>query len=1435
MKYYNLTTPQKNIWNLQQYYSDTSISNLCGAIFYGEKRDEKLLEKAVNHIIYANTGLRLQLDEIDGEAVQYIAEYEYEQIPVRSFTNYIEYRHYVKTIASKRMELNNSKLYRFEIIDINGQSGIICMLNHIIADAWTYSLVAKGVDKAYQELLSGVEGDSVNNDYVDFINSEQKYRVSPKYIKDEEYWKDKYDGKTELSSVKMYTFPPKTIRAERIIKRLDQNLTSDIKKYCHNNLLSPAVFFETVINIYLSKINNENKTITIGVPILNRSNAKEKNMTGMFISTMPLTIDISQEESVSDICKKLTTAHMELFRHQKYPYSEILKNIRDRQELSGNLYDVMVSYQNAQTDLDSYTEWYSTGYSEVPLAIHIDDRDGGNDYTLTVDYQTEVFRQSEEIELIIKRLENIIEQVLRSNYKKVRDISILTENETDKLLLDFNDTAVDYPRDKCVHELFEEQVQRTPDKIALVFEDKEFTYKQLDEMSNSLAHLLREKGVGKGDKVAVLLNRDEKVIMLQLAILKLRAVFIPIDSRYPKDRIEYILNESNAKLIIKNREIEFASSISLDIENGNIHSVKQFDNIEVNPKDVCYIIFTSVSTGKPKGCTLTNSGLVNFCINNNILEECNKLDRQVCVSVNTISFDFFIAESLLPLLNGYTVVLANEEESTSQEKFAELVVKNKVNIIQTTPTRHKIYFNENKNLSYAKQFEIIVTSGEALPVDLLKVFNKFSSAKVFNPLGPSECSVWVAGGELKLKNECVTADDITIGKPIANTQIYILDSQQHLLPIGVAGELCIAGDGVGKGYLNRPELTAERFIPNPFATEENGHGKVMYRTGDLARWRADGEIEYLGRIDTQVKIRGLRIELGEIESVMSSFAGIQLAAVTDKKDENNRQYLVAYYTADKELDEKALRAHLSAKLPKYMVPNYFMRLDEMPMTPSGKTDRKNLPVPDFAVSDREYVAPETDDEVILCELYKQILKNSNIGVEDDFFECGGDSLGAIELVAKAHDKGIEIALQNVFDYPTVRELCAFIEKGEKTNIHYEAEDFEKYDKLLNRNVIDESFVPVRKSLGNVLLTGATGFLGAHILDTLLREETGKIYCLIRSNSEDDRRGRLFELIEYYFGDKYRDEYGRRIIPIIGNIENSNLSEDMPSDVQTVIHTAASVKHYGSYEYFRRVNVEGTQNVISYARRMQAKLIHISTLSVSGNSMADDFSVYRSEDERHFYETTLYMEQPLDNVYVHSKFDAERAVLDAMLDGLNARIIRVGNLTNRMSDYKFQPNYRENAFLTRVRALLEFGKFPNYLMDLYAEFSPIDKTAEGVVRIAQYADRQCVFHLNSNKPIYFERFAQILQNMNISMQIVDGKEFAKALSDTMKQTSTEYIFEAFQNDMNEQGELVYDSNIRIENDFTVWFMKKVGFEWTDIDEEYISGYLNYFRELGYLEV
>lgn len=759
----------------------------------------------------------------------------------------------------------------------------------------------------------------------------------------------------------------------------------------------------------------------------------------------------------------------------------------------------------------------------------------------------------------------------------------------------------------------------------------------------------------------------------------------------------------------------------------------------------------------------------------------------------------------------------------SQAKLSALISSDDIDVMQTTPTKMRSYILDKKNTAYLGTLKVIVLGGEALPSDLFLELKQYTDAEIFNIYGPAETTVWST-------NKKVEDTDITIGKPIANTQIYILGKDRKPLPIGVAGELCVSGDGVGNGYLNLPELTAEKFIPNPFI-----EGKTMYCTGDLARWRTDGEIEYLGRIDTQVKIRGQRIELGEIESVMSGFEGIHMTAVTDKRDENNRQYLVGYYTADTDIDAKALRQHLSAKLPKYMVPNYFVRLAEMPMTASGKTDRKNLPLPDFTVSQEEYVAPETEREKQLCSVLCVLFLMEQIGVTDDFFDIGGDSLKAIEYVAKAHTSVVEFALQNVFDYPTVRELCHFLENGAEKTVRYTAADFEKYEEILGRNVIDESFVPEKKPLGNVLLTGATGFLGAHILDALMQNETGKIYFLVRSISQNDRRGRWLEIIKYYFGDKYDGEIGNRIIPVVGDITNADLSADIPDDVQTVIHTAATVKHYGSYDYFRSVNVEGTRNVANYAKRIGAKLIHISTLSVSGNSLADEFSVYRSEEEKNFYETSLFIGQPLENVYVRSKFEAELEVLNAMLDGLDAKIVRVGNLTNRLSDGKFQPNYESNAFLTRFKAALELGMFPDYLLPLYAEFSPIDRTAQGVVKIAQYADKQCVFHLNSNRPIYFDRLLEVFGQLDIKMELVSGDVFNATLQKIAQDTRTEYIYEAFQNDMDENGRLVYDSNIRLNNDFTDWFMRKLGFEWAQIDFEYIRDYVEYFRSIGYLEV
>lgn len=903
---------------------------------------------------------------------------------------------------------------------------------------------------------------------------------------------------------------------------------------------------------------------------------------------------------------------------------------------------------------------------------------------------------------------------------------------------------------------------------------------------------------------------------------------MPVDPEYPIDRIAYMIETAGSRLALlytygKKVDIETVMLEEFDF-TYNEAAVKNMNQ----SGDSVYVLFTSGSTGVPKGVEILHRNVINIVENNakNMYQQAMVQNGNMVLANTIFTFDISVLEIFMSLLNGISIVLTNETETNLADNIAKRIEKSSIDILHCTPTKIRLFMQNEKFKKSMSVLKVIMIGAEELTSDILCKVSEYSDAIIYNGYGPTETTIGVSFKK-------INGSDITIGTPIANTQIYILDKDNNPAPIGLPGELCIAGEGVGKGYLNRPELTAERFVPNPFATEENRHGKTMYRTGDLARWRRDGEIEYLGRIDTQIKIRGLRIELGEIESVMGSMEGIGLVAVADKRDESGRQYLVGYYTAERAIDEKEMRRRLSAKLPKYMVPNYFMHLDAMPMTPSGKTDRKNLPTPDFTSQTAEYVPPVGGKEQKLCRLLEKILHMEQVGVTDDFFELGGDSLTAIEYVAKAHDLGVGFALQNVFDYPTVRELCTFLEKGETAKVSYEASEFDKYQSIFAENVIDETFTPEKKPLGNVLLTGATGFLGSHVLDRLMQEETGKIYCLVRDEKNIGCGERLREILKYYFGERY--DAAERIIPIAGDIGQDNLAENMPKDVQTVIHTAATVKHYGSYDYFHHVNVEGTQHIIGYAKSVGAKLIHISTLSVSGNSLADDFTVYRSKEEKHFYETSLYIGQPLDNVYIRSKFEAEKAVYDAMLEGLDAKVIRVGNLTSRASDYKFQPNYRQNAFLTRVKAALEFGLFPDYLMYLYSEFSPVDLTAKGVVRIAQYANRQSVFHLNSNRPIYFDRFLEVVNELGISMEAVDGVAFYDALQRTIRDSGREYIFEAFQNDMDGQGQLIYDSNIRIENDFTVWFLKKVGFEWNEIDTEYIRGYIAYFREIGYLNV
>jgi len=1008
----------------------------------------------------------------------------------------------------------------------------------------------------------------------------------------------------------------------------------------------------------------------------------------------------------------------------------------------------------------------------------------------------------------------------------IKDICALTTKEKNIILKNFNDTAVDYPRDKCVHQLFEEQVNTVPDRIAVIYKNESLTYLQLNELVNEYCSRLQSLGVKKNDVVAIHLNRSYELIVFQIAILKAGAVFLPVDKRYPTERIKYMCNDCKVSVLITDESYKIVGTKTLYLNEFKSINSQQTSEPVFND-DVCYIIYTSGSTGNPKGCMLKCTSLINFCKNNNTLKTLKKKENNVFACVNSVSFDYFIAESLLPLLNGYTTVILDDEESTDQKLFFKAVENNSINVLMTTPTRLKLFFDNSSDCEVLKQLDCICTSGEALPPELLSmIYSKSPNAQVYNPLGPSECTVWIVGGELEKNNGI----DIHIGKPIANTQIYIVDRYMQPTPIGVTGELCIAGDGMGAGYLNRPELTAEKFIDNPF-----GKGK-LYKTGDLAYWREDGNIAYVGRNDFQVKIRGLRIELGEIENAISSINGISQAVVGVRKNTEGRQLICAFYTGN-EIDAKEIRTQIGKKLPKYMLPHIFTHLDEMPLTSSGKVNRKALPEVDLEniSNDTEYVAPETNQQKLLCKIVEKVLGVNLVGLVDDFFDLGGDSLKAIEFVSKAHNEGIYFNLQNVFDYPTIKLLCEFLANNDVVHNQYNLNDFKEIYSLLKNNFKCD-FVPEKNVVGDILLTGATGFLGIHILAEFIENESGKIYCIVRGKSNEDSISRLEKQLKYYFEDKYLDLLNKRIIVLCGDIQEANFGINNIPKVDMVINAAASVKHYGSYKYFYDINVGGTINALKVAKMFDAKFIQISTLSVSGNSMADIFDAYQSESVKTFSERNLYIEQPLDNVYIRSKFEAEVAVYNEMLNGLKANIIRVGNLTNRSSDLKFQPNYQSNAFLSRVKAVIDMGMIPDYLLDLYSEFSPVDDMANAILKIAQhFNDQNIVFHVNNHNNLYFDRFIELANKIGIPMQVLDGDKFAKNLSKFGNNPKTQYIYEALINDMDKDGKLVYDSNIHIENDLTVEYLKKIGFNWSKIDYDYLKAYVEYFNRLGYLEV
>jgi amino acid adenylation domain-containing protein len=767
--------------------------------------------------------------------------------------------------------------------------------------------------------------------------------------------------------------------------------------------------------MYINRITSKND-IVIGTPVLNRSNRKDKNTTGMFINTLPLRINIDSDTNFKTFSSMVSMECMSLFRHQKYPYDLLLKDIRAKYNKLENLYDIVLSYQNSKMEKQVIDEqymsrWHFNHHQVNSLTIHINDRDDDGRLIIDYDFHEDMY-SVKEIEFLHTHMLSLLWHALDNPEKNINKIEMLPESEKNKVLYEFNNTKADYPKDKTIHQLFEEQVERTPDSIALVFEDTTMTYRELNHKANQLAHALREKGVRPDDIIALMMERSFDVVIGMLGILKAGAAFLSIDPDYPDERIMLMLKDSNAKILLSH--VQLTDKVSLAIEILEIDSIKGTNECRQNleyvnkPSDLAYVIYTSGSTGKPKGAMIEHRNLVNF-----IYGASSIMDFSAGVSVlsiTTISFDIFIFEIFPSLVHGLKIIIANREQQLTPIFTLDLISKYNIEIIHGTPSRIQALIDDKTQIACVKKLKKIIIGGEVFSYKLLKTLKKITTARIFNGYGPTETTVGVTFKELSETNI------INIGRPINNICIYILDKHMNPVPIGIPGDLYIGGDSVGRGYINRPLET--KFVPNPFIP-----GDIIYKSGDMARWYPKGEIEFLGRIDQQVKINGLRIELTEIENQLSKIDGIRQAVVVVHENKTEKKLLCGYYVADKEIPSLVISTQLSKHLPNYMIPSIYTRVDLIPYTHNGKVDINNLPQVNMReAAIKSYVAPRNDTERKLVELWKEVLCLDVIGIDSSFFELGGDSLAAIKLQVKLLGYNWNIKIQDLYKYSTIRAL-----------------------------------------------------------------------------------------------------------------------------------------------------------------------------------------------------------------------------------------------------------------------------------------------------------------------------------------------------------------------------------------------------------------------------
>ena len=1012
--YYEASSAQKRMWLLWLLDQQSTSYNLPAVLIMDGILDKSRLEQAVLGLIKRHELLRTTFALENDMIVQRVAttvEFEVE------FTENTEanIKGAIKDFI-RPFDLSWAPLLRVGLIKTGIKRHYLLFdMHHIIADGVSMSIVTK-------ELMALYEGQKLAKqriDYKDFSQWQNAYLKSEAVQKQENYWLEQFSEVPPLLD-----FPldyPRSAKGdfagESLEFRLNQELTEKLNHLARDRGATLYMVLLSVVNILLAKYTGQDDII-IGSPIAGRPHADLEGIIGMFVGTLAMRNHPTSDKTYGSFLNEVKETALAAYENQDYQFEELVEKLNLRRDLSRNpLFDVMFALQNIEVSKVAIEGLEVTSYkadqtpAKFDLTFTVIEMPEGLLFNIT--YRKSLFKRTT-IQQLRGNLQELIEVITADNDVLLGDINVLSKEEQHKVLYEFNETFTEYPRDKTIHQLFEEQARKTPDKVALVFNEERMTYSELNLKANQVAHMLQRHGVSSDQVVGIMVERSSLMIIGILGILKSGGAYLPIDLEYPQERIKYMLEDSGARILLTQSWLSGKAKVS--IKNINLDQVLCEKELGVtletrsSPNDLAYVMYTSGSTGLPKGVMVEHGNVVNLALGQKNSFDINHNDR--IVQISSISFDASVEQIFITLFSGATLYLIDKETLLDQFKFNEFMLNNRITHLHAVPS-----FLAWADLKGLNQLKRIIGGGEEFPAGLVKKLT--SRSDIYNEYGPTETTITAI---MSLVNPAEIDTTVPIGRPISNYQAYILNTDRKPLPIGVKGELYIGGAGVTRGYFNRPELTSERFIPNPFRK-----GERMYRTGDLARWLPDGNIEYLGRIDHQVKVRGFRIELGEVESQLLKLDVVKATVVLVKADSQGEKSLCAYVVLKEAVSTTELRLQLANHLPSYMIPTYFVKLDRLPLTANGKIDRQALPDPDSLSEQESYVLPRNQTEATLAKIWSEVLKKEGVGINDNFFDLGGHSLKAAAVISRIQKKlNVTVPVPEFFKMPTIMALSQYI-------------------------------------------------------------------------------------------------------------------------------------------------------------------------------------------------------------------------------------------------------------------------------------------------------------------------------------------------------------------------------------------------------------------------